>query len=193
MSEEPKVTAKDFFQGFPEAPVSDTFKWTDADGFEHMITIRGYAVSAVLKAIAETRAALKEQGGLPQKALPAPQNTIPLTDELGTPVVDGNTGQPATTTLPEGVRLFTVAALVHDQNREGTKDILKVFTVEPPYNKGYGVSCFHPPTPLKGFKAWPLTSKENKNQFAPPDGCGHVLIRDPKGDSKYPDVLEFRA
>ena len=78
------VTAKEFFQGFPEAPISDTFKWIDADGFEHMFTMRGYAASAVLKALAETRDAIKTQGGTfitakqqPAQSQPAPAGATP--------------------------------------------------------------------------------------------------------------------
>lgn len=137
---------------------------------------------------------MREQGWMDgENAAPEPSSTVPAVDELGTAIVDGNTGEQQTVQLPEGVHLFTVASLVHDKNKDGTKDILKVFTVEQPYNKGYGVACFHPPAALKGFTAWPVTSKEAKNTQSPPEGCKHVLIRDPKGDSKYPDVIEFRA
>jgi hypothetical protein len=122
---------------------------------------------------------------------PEPTNTIPVIDELGAPVVNAD-GKPEMTKLPDGVRLYTVASLVHDKNKDGTKDILKVFTVEPPYNKGYGVACFHPPAALKGFVNWPVTSKEAKNTQSPPEGCRHVIIRDPGENGKYPSVIEFR-
>ena len=191
MSEEKKITAKEFFEGFPEAPVSDTFKWYDTDGYEHMLTIRGYAVSAVLKAVEETRAALKEQGGLSAKVLPKAQTDIPMRDENGTPVVDAD-HKPIMAALPEGVHMYTVAGLAHDKTKTG-KDVLKVWTVEEPYNKGYGVSCFHPPQAVGNWKAWQLTSKENKNKYAPPTGMETVLIRDPKQEGGYPDVVEFRA
>jgi len=123
---------------------------------------------------------------------PVAQNTIPARDENNTPIIDAQTGEALKQNLPDGVHLYTVAGLVHDKNKEGTKDILKVFTVEAPYHKGYGVSCFHPPAELKGFTAWAVTSKENKAMYAPPESCKHVLIRDPKDGSKYADVVEFR-
>lgn len=192
MTEENK-TPQEYWKDFPEAPFSDTFKWTDGNGFEHMTTIRGWQFSSMYQSIAKAETHILETGGKPVNSkLPAPQSTIPVTDETGIPVVDGNTGKPVTTNLPEGVHLFTVSGLVHDKNKDGTKDLLKVFTVEAPYNKGYGVTCFHAPPELKGFTSWAVTSKENKAMYAPPENLKHVLIRDPKGEGKYPDVVEFR-
>lgn len=190
--EEKASTIQEYFAGFPEAPASDTFKWTDGAGFEHMTTIRQWSGSTLYEQVAKMVARVLETGGKPAGFAPPPVNTIPVRDENGTPVVDGNTGQPVMTDLPEGVHLYTVAGLVHDKNKDGTKDILKVFTVEQPYHKGYGVSCFHPPAELKGFIAWAVTSKDNKAMYAPPETCKHVLIRDPKADSKYADVVDFR-
>jgi len=81
--QEPKPqTAREYFSSFPEAPVSDTLKWIDSDGYEHLLTIRGYSVSSVMKVIAETRLAIAEQGGKPPSknlapAAPAPQPDKP--------------------------------------------------------------------------------------------------------------------
>ena len=186
-------TPQEYWQGFPEAPASDNFRWVDGAGFEHQTTIRAWTGAGLYKQVSEMAARVLETGGKPAGFAPAPANTVPMRDETGDPVVDGNTGQPVMENLPEGVHLFTVAGLVHDKNKDGTKDILKVFTVEQPYHKGYGVACFHPPAELKGYTAWAVTSKENKAMYAPPESCKHVLIRDPKGDGKFADVVEFRS
>ena len=184
---------REYWRGFPESPYSDTFKWVDADGYEHMMTFRGYSGTEVLGNEAIAKKVIAEQGGKPvNKVAPAPSNVVPARDENGTPVVDGNTGEPVMTSLPEGTHLFTVAGLVHDKNKDKTKDILKVFTVETPYNKGYGVACFHPSAEIGNWKAWTVTSKDNKAMYAPPETCKHVIIRDAK-EGGYPDVVEFRA
>jgi len=193
MTEEVKQTNQDYWKGFPEAPTSDTFKWVDGAGFEHMTTIRAWSGKLLYEQVAGFVGIVLNTGGKPAGFAPAPTNKIPARDETGVEIVDGNTGEPVMTNLPDGVHLYTVSGLVHDKNKAGDKDILKVFTVEAPYNKGYGVACFHVPAELKGFTAWAVTSKENKAMYAPPENCKHVLIRDPKGDSKYPDVVEFRA
>lgn len=122
---------------------------------------------------------------------PVPSNKTPLTDENGTPVVDAQTGAPVMTDLPAGVKVYRVAGLAHDKTTTG-KEVLKVWTAEEPYNKGYGVSCFHPPAEIGNWKSWALMSKENKVRYPPPAGFELVLIRDPKEGSKYPDVIEFR-
>jgi len=194
MTEETKQPSpRDYWKDFPEAPYSDTFKWVSAEGFEHMSTVRAWSFTLLIKAVADAEQMIGLNSGKPAGGKMAiPQSTIPVTDETGVPVVDGNTGKPAMTTLPEGVALYTVAGLVHDKNKDGTKDLLKVFTVEAPYNKGYGVTCFHPHADLKGFTSWAVTSKENKAMYAPPESCKHALIRAPKEEGKYPDVLEFR-
>lgn len=196
MSEnETKPEPREYWQGFPEAPFSDSFKWTDAAGFEHLTTVRGWSLTALMHSIAKAEEAITAGEGKPinsrPQVTPAPENTIPLRDENGTLVVDANTMQPQMVPLPEGVHLFTVAGLAHDKTKSG-KDVLKVWTVETPYNGGYGVSCFHPPAEIGHWKTWALMSKDNKVRYAPPKGFEKVLIRDPKQDGGYPDVVEFR-
>jgi len=185
---------REYWQGFPEAPFSDSFKWIDTQGFEHLSTVRGWQFSTLLTTIQRATAHIAEIGGLPPSkvVIAPPQATIPVRDENGTPVVDGNTGQPVMTTLPQGVRLYQVSGLAHDKTKN-SKDVLKVWTVEEPYNKGYGVSCFHPPAEIGAWKSWPLMSRDNKVRYGAPIGFTHVLIRDPQKDGGYPDVLEFRA
>lgn len=123
---------------------------------------------------------------------PVPSTKTPLVDETGTPVVDAQTGAPVMTDLPAGVKVYRVAGLAHDKTATTKKDVLKVWTAEEPYNKGYGVSCFHPPAEIGNWKSWALMSKENKVRYPPPAGFELVLIRDPQGEGKYPDVIEFR-
>lgn len=184
---------KEYWQGFPEAPYSDSFKWTDQNGFEHLSTVRAWTGRGLLTGIEKMTSNIIDLQGKPMngKAQPAPGNTIPVRDENGTPVVDQDRN-PVMTTLPEGVHLFQVTGLAHDKTQTG-KDVLKVWTAEEPYNKGYGVSCFHPPAEIGSWKSWPVMSRENKIKYAPPKGFEQVLIRDPKEGSKYADVVEFRA
>jgi hypothetical protein len=191
MTEENKpVTAKEFFSEFPEAPVSDTFKWLDVDGYEHMLTIRGYAVSAVLKAIGETRAAIKEQGGTVPAANMRPSNKVQERDETGTPVVDGN-GKPVMTNLPEGTGLYNVKQLFHGKTQSG-KDFLGVVTIEKPHNRKWGVKCFHPDASIKEWKSWPVSDTE-PIYYAPGETAKRVVIREAKGEGTYPEVIEFRT
>jgi hypothetical protein len=190
-------TVQEYFKDFPEAPASDTFKWVDQLGNEHMTTLRAWSPEGLSQAIRNFVNREFEQGAKSlsdyQRGLLPKQPEVQQYDETGTPIVDAE-GKPVTAPLPQGVHLFTVAGLFHDKNKDGTKDILKVLTVEPPYNKGYGVSCFHPNgangAKVEGWKAWPV-GKDSR--YAPPAGFGHVLIRDPQGDSKYPDIVEFQA
>lgn len=123
---------------------------------------------------------------------PVPSTKTPAIDENGIPIVDANTGAPVMTDLPPGVKVYRVAGLAHDKTATTKKDVLKVWTAEEPYNKGYGVSCFHPPAEIGNWKGWALMSKENKVRYPPPAGFELVLIRDPQGEGKYPDVIEFR-
>lgn len=123
---------------------------------------------------------------------PAPTGTIPMRDETGVPVVDVQTGAVIQAPLPVGVKLYTVSGVAHDRTKSG-KDVLKVWTVEDPYNKGYGVSCFHPPHEFGEWKKWALMSKDNKVRYMPPRGFEKVLIRDPQKEGGYPDVVEFMA
>jgi hypothetical protein len=187
MTEPTKVTPQDYWKGFPEAPASDTFKWVDAKGFEHMTTIRSWSVSGLVTQIAELSSDVQEAGGKPHGgALPA-KAQVQERDENGTPVVDPD-GKPVMANLPDGTRLYTVKFVFHDQTKSG-KDVLKVVTEEKPYSTKYGVSCFHPPAAYSGWKSWAVGPDYKQ---PPVTGALQVVIRDPQGDSKYADVIEFR-
>jgi hypothetical protein len=106
-------------------------------------------------------------------------------DPQGLPLVDGE-GKPVMIKLAPGVRLYAVASIFHDKTKNG-KDVLKVVTQEEPYNTKYGVALFHGGP--DGWKSWP-SGVDNK--YVPPEGFKKVIIRDPEGESKYPEVIEFQ-
>lgn len=186
--------AKEYFSGFPEAPYSDSFKWVDANGFEHLSTVRSWTGGALLSGIEKATLAIVNKGGKPVSNKPAPapspeSQKVQLTTEDGLPVVDAEQ-KPVMVSLPPGTHLFTVKEVFHDTNRDGSKHMLKVVVAEEyQYSNGkYGISCFHPSPVFTGWKEWPTGQR-----FAPPVQAAKVLIRDPKEGGKYADVVEFRA
>ena len=70
---------KEYWQGFPEAPYSDTFKWIDADGYEHMMTVRGWEGGAVLGAIGKAKEVIASINGKPAGNRPV-QAPAPVPD-----------------------------------------------------------------------------------------------------------------
>lgn len=175
-----------YWEGFPEAPASDTFKWTDEHGFEHMTTIRSWSFAGLLDQITKAGNSIVGAGGKAANAVKEqPKTTIPLVDGAGVQVVDSS-GMPAVVDLPQGTRLFTVKAFFHDKTKTG-KDTLKVVTNEPPYDSKYGVNCFNGGP--AGWKQWP---EGVENKYAPTDGFRQVIIRDPEGEGKYPQIVDFR-
>jgi hypothetical protein len=123
--------------------------------------------------------------GKPGKMPEPPVQKIQERDETGAPVVDEN-HEPKMVDLPHDVHVFTVSQVFHDQTK-GKMDVMKVVTVEKPYNTKYGVTCFHPPEQFEGWRSWTIGTR-----FSPPVGAGHVVIRDPSGEAKWADVVEFR-
>lgn len=195
LEQEQKPTLQEYWKGFPEAPFSDTFKWIDADGFEHMTTVRGWGDKSLNEGILKAKALIEYNGGKPAgKAAPMPtaeSQKIQATTEDGLPIVNGQTGEPEMVPLPQGVHLFTVKEVYHDTNKDGDKHMLKVVINEQEYqfsNKKYGVSCFHPGPEFTGWMDWTVG-----NRFAPPVKAAKVLIRDPKPGGKYADVVGFRS
>lgn len=57
--------AQKYWANFPEAPYSDSFKVVDADGYEHLMTIRGWTGGSLLKSIEAAKKALAEGGYVP--------------------------------------------------------------------------------------------------------------------------------
>ncbi len=118
-----------------------------------------------------------------QIALPTKQQ-IQLHTEDGLPVVNSD-GEPEMIELPEGTRVYSVKALWHDKTKTG-KDVLKVTTHEDPYNTKYGVTAFHGGP--ENWKTWP---EGIDHQFKAPKTFAHVIIKDPEGEGKYPEVIRF--
>ncbi len=72
MTEEKKVTHQEYWQGFPEAPASDTFKWVDGEGFEHMTTIRAWTGEGLYQQVSKFVAHVKDTGGRTNAPVHAP-------------------------------------------------------------------------------------------------------------------------
>ena len=49
MDDKPKP--QEYFSGFPEAPASDTFRWVDNLGNEHMTTLRAWTAEGLSSTI----------------------------------------------------------------------------------------------------------------------------------------------
>lgn len=73
--EKKEMTIQEHFAGFPEAPASDTFKWIDGLGYEHMTTIRAWSGSTLYDQIAKFVAHVAETGGRTAALQPAPKAT----------------------------------------------------------------------------------------------------------------------
>lgn len=119
-----------------------------------------------------------------QIALPTKQQ-VQLHTEDGLPVVNAD-GEPEMIELPKGTRVYTANAIWHDKTKTG-KDVLKVTTLEEPYNTKYGVTAFHGGP--DGWKTWPLGIE---HQYKAPKQFAHVIIKDPEGEGKYPEVIRFQ-
>lgn len=59
------TTPQEYYKDFPEAPFSDTFKWVDSNGYEHMITVRSWSATSLLQALKQTQEHITEFGGTP--------------------------------------------------------------------------------------------------------------------------------
>jgi hypothetical protein len=82
MNEEQKQKHQEmqaYWQGYPEAPFSDTFKWVDAAGFEHMTTVRQWSGEGLYNSTAKMIALITETGGKPANQRPpmAPAPVMP--------------------------------------------------------------------------------------------------------------------
>ena len=186
-------TPQEYWQGYPEAPASDNFKWIDKHGFEHQTTLRAWGPTELKHAFDNFTAAILADGAKVErepKPIPQAEHTIQVTDETGVPVVDAQTGKPVTVALPNDTHVLTIKGVFHDQTKTG-KDVLKVVVVEPyPFNGGkYGISCFNPPSEFTGWKSWPIG---NTTIYAAPPNASKVIVRDPENGGKYANILEFR-
>ena len=71
--QEKEMTIQEHFAGFPEAPASDTFKWIDGVGIEHMTTIRAWSGGTVYTEVAKFVARVIESGGRTASLQTAPK------------------------------------------------------------------------------------------------------------------------
>jgi hypothetical protein len=67
------VKPQDYFAGFAEAPASDTMKWIDGLGYEHMTTIRAWSGTILYNEVAKFVAKVQETGGRTAALQPAPK------------------------------------------------------------------------------------------------------------------------
>jgi hypothetical protein len=195
VQQEPKLTIQEYWKDFPEAPFSDTFKWIDADGFEHMTTVRGWTDKSLNEGITRAKGMIDYNGGKPSgrpsQVAPAAQAApvmVAMRDENGTPMVDQN-HEPLIEKI-DGANKYTVKGLFHGKTKNG-KDYLGVQTIESPHNRKWGVKCFHP-NGINEWKSWPLSENEPV-VYAPPANAKFVIIREAQGEGKFPDVVEFQA
>lgn len=184
---------KDYWSGFMEAPVSDSFKWVDPQGFEHLSTLRAWSPSNLISQFTKFQSALLAMDCKPissqQKVTPAPAAQIQERDDLGLPVIDGD-GKPSMINLPQGVAVYTIKGFYHGNNKAGDKDFLCVVVNEKPHNGKFGHKMFHPP--FNDWKAWPISTGDTPGLFSVP-GYTKAVIQDPEEGKKYAEVLELRA
>jgi hypothetical protein len=181
---------KEYWAGFPEAPASDSFKWVDTQGFEHLTTIRAWTPSNLFSQMGKMQAAIIATDGKPvstqQKVTAAPVAQVQEKID-GMPVVDAD-GNPMMIPLPANEKLYTIKGFYHGQNKDKTKDFLKVVVEEKPHNGKYGHNVFH--HPFNDWKAWPLAA-DPPGLYSMP-GYGHVVLRDPKEGEKWAEVVDLR-
>jgi hypothetical protein len=67
---EKQVSPQEYWKGFPEAPYSDTFKWIDGAGFEHMTTVRQWSGTGLYSSVGKMVALILETGGKPANVRP---------------------------------------------------------------------------------------------------------------------------
>ena len=181
---------KAYWESFPEAPCSISWRWMDEVGFEFQTTIRAWTPSNLFSQTEKVKSAIIDLGGKPistqQKVTPAPVAQIQEHDELGLPVVNEE-GEPSMVNLPKGTAVYTIKGWYHGQTKAG-EDALKVVVNEKPYNGKYGHYVFHPP--FSEWKQWPLAGD-------PPGlfevkGYTQVIIRDPEEGKKYPEIVSIK-
>lgn len=84
--QEPKISLQDYWKDFPEAPFSDTFKWIDADGFEHMTTVRGWGDKSLSDGINKAKALIQYNGGRPANGRTPPPAMVPVATSAPQPI-----------------------------------------------------------------------------------------------------------
>lgn len=174
-----------------ELTFSDTFRYLDPAGFEHMVCVKAVTWEGLQILLQEARTDLVSNNNKPlissnlritNEPLPSAESaprTVPARD--GGDVI----------ALPPDVHLFTVKELFHDTNQDGTYHMLKVVIEEQDYqyaNGNYGISCFHPESAYPNWQKWQVEQRKS-----PSENADMVLVRDPQGKSKRAEVIEFRS
>lgn len=87
--------AREYWNGFPEAPYSDSFKWVDTNGFEHLSTVRAWTGGTLLSGIERITTAIFERGGVPagqyRATVPSGNNSP---EPVRTPIDDNGNALP---------------------------------------------------------------------------------------------------
>lgn len=186
-TEQPKEDPRQYWQGFPEAPYSDSFKWTDDKGFEHLSTVRGWTFRAILSSIQKAEQAILEMGGRPAGKEPRPEAPKMAPPEEPDPH-EPRYVDPAELELRPGQHLFHVKELFRDKTNDGSKYMLKV-VLEEPYEYGngkWGISYFKTDGVYAGWTKWELGKR-----YAPSREGAKVIVEDPKPGGKYANVVAF--
>jgi hypothetical protein len=112
----------------PEAPFSVSFKYNDADGYDMLITARGWSPDSLMKTVAELKTAISSGGGSAPSNRAAVQNVNPEPVRVDV----GNNGDPLPeikTTVAEGLEIDLF------------KDKLSVHVIGKPWTK-YGIPMY---------------------------------------------------
>jgi hypothetical protein len=189
-TEQPKEDPRSYWAGFPEAPYSDSFKWIDDKGFEHLSTVRGWSFPAMLSSLQKAEQVILDTGGKPiiskenRPAPEAPKLEAPASQNPNEPrYVD-----PAELELKPGQHVFTVKEVFRDKNGDGSKYMLKV-VLEEQYQYGngkWGISYFKTDGAYAGWTKWELGKR-----FAPSREAGRVIVEDPKPGGKFANIVAF--
>jgi len=60
-----RETRREYYLNFPEAPMSDNFKWVDSDNIVHQTTVRAYGPQELERNINEMKKIIQNQDGVP--------------------------------------------------------------------------------------------------------------------------------
>lgn len=95
---------KEYWKEFPEAPFSDSFKWIDKNGFDHISIARGWTFPALMTSIERATTAILEAGGKSLYATPPAAATAnpPPAEPTRQPIDDGGNELPDVKTARAG-------------------------------------------------------------------------------------------
>lgn len=172
-------------------PLSDTFRWLDQNGFEHMACVRATTWEGLQILLSEAIADIVAHDGKPliSSSLRVTNEPLPRAEDTPRTVPARDGGEDIE--LPDDIHLLTVREVYRDVAPNSNNTHMKVVIEEQDYqfaNGNYGIACFHPESHFPKWKGWEVGKRK-----APPEGAEKVLVRDPKPGSKRAEVLEFRG